>query len=113
MIKTPHQSKRHDLYGDEIDQNCDGIDGMDSDGDGAASETSGGTDCNDQDPELNPHDEDEDGFSTCDNDCDDQDPELFPQIYDQSSIAVHLKCCWEPDLDSPLGILMRMIKSSP
>ena len=34
-----------DFVGDGIDNNCDGIDGEDSDGDGFASEASGGTDC--------------------------------------------------------------------
>ena len=38
-----------DSVGDDIDQNCDGIDGVDKDGDGLASVESGGTDCNDED----------------------------------------------------------------
>ena len=33
-----------DLVGDEIDQNCDGVDGIDGDGDGYPSEVSGGDD---------------------------------------------------------------------
>ena len=32
---------------DGIDQNCDGVDGMDMDGDGYASQVSGGDDCDD------------------------------------------------------------------
>ena len=36
-----------DDVGDEIDQNCDGVDGVDFDGDGVASLASGGTDCDD------------------------------------------------------------------
>ena len=38
-----------DFVGDGIDNNCDGIDGEDSDGDGFASEASGGTDCDEID----------------------------------------------------------------
>jgi hypothetical protein len=38
-----------DLVGDAIDQNCDGMDGFDGDGDGHASEVSGGDDCDDTD----------------------------------------------------------------
>jgi hypothetical protein len=38
-----------DIVGDEIDQNCDGADGFDSDGDGHASPASGGDDCDDTD----------------------------------------------------------------
>ena len=36
-----------DEVGDGIDQNCDGVDGVDFDGDGYASLASGGTDCDD------------------------------------------------------------------
>ena len=39
-----------DTVGDEIDQNCDALDGVDDDGDGIASITSGGADCDDTDP---------------------------------------------------------------
>lgn len=38
-----------DIVGDEIDQNCDGADGFDSDGDGHADLASGGDDCDDED----------------------------------------------------------------
>jgi hypothetical protein len=65
-----------DTFGDDIDQDCDGSDGVDLDGDGYPSLLSGGTDCVDTDPELNPADTDEDGFSTCDGDCDDADATL-------------------------------------
>ena len=40
-----------DTVGDDIDQNCDGIDGTDGDGDGIASLASGGTDCDDDNPD--------------------------------------------------------------
>ena len=54
-----------DLVGDGIDQNCDGIDGTDEDGDGIASAISGGSDCDDVDPEETA---DTDGDGVCDND---------------------------------------------
>ncbi len=38
-----------DIVGDDLDLNCDGVDGVDADGDGYASVASGGTDCDDSD----------------------------------------------------------------
>ena len=38
-----------DFVGDALDTNCDGVDGVDSDGDGVASLASNGADCDDQD----------------------------------------------------------------
>jgi hypothetical protein len=67
-----------DLAGDGFDQNCDGMDGTDSDGDGHASELSGGDDCDDSDSAVSPSiDEDGDGMSVCAGDCDDSDPTVF------------------------------------
>ena len=43
-----------DVVGDGIDQNCDGVDGTDADGDGYASEASGGDDCDDTDASISP-----------------------------------------------------------
>jgi hypothetical protein len=43
-----------DLAGDGIDQDCDGIDGVDADRDGHADDKSGGDDCDDRDPERHP-----------------------------------------------------------
>ncbi|MGC6507320.1 MAG: putative metal-binding motif-containing protein [Myxococcota bacterium] len=57
-----------DVYGDDIDSNCDGIDGVDFDLDGYASVESGGDDCDDLDPDVNV-----DALEVCDdidNDCD-------------------------------------------
>ena len=42
-----------DLVGNEIDDNCDGVDGTDLDGDGSANILSGGDDCDDSDSILN------------------------------------------------------------
>ena len=43
-----------DTFGDGIDSNCDGIDGIDDDQDGFASLSSGGDDCNDVHEEIYP-----------------------------------------------------------
>jgi hypothetical protein len=58
-----------DIAGDAIDQDCDGIDGVDSDGDGFASTISGGDDCDDSDSEVYPTAIDSVGDSV-DQDCD-------------------------------------------
>lgn len=66
-----------DLFGDGEDSNCDGVDGVDEDGDGQASVDSGGLDCDDDDPDVVGADDDGDGSPSC-VDCDDFDPEVFP-----------------------------------
>lgn len=43
-----------DSAGDGVDQNCDGLDGVDADDDGFASIASGGEDCDDADPAVKP-----------------------------------------------------------
>ena len=63
-----------DIAGDGVDQNCDAVDGTDSDGDGDPSVVSGGTDCDDTDATRENLDVDGDGQTTCDTDCDDFDP---------------------------------------
>ena len=50
-----------DEVGDDFDANCDGIDGVDKDGDGFASAESGGRDCDDRDGTTIGVDEDKDG----------------------------------------------------
>ena len=45
MTSMQKQAGGSDRVGDGIDRNCDGHDGMDYDGDGFASEVSGGADC--------------------------------------------------------------------
>jgi hypothetical protein len=56
-----------DLVGDGFDQNCDGVDGFDGDGDGFASEITGGDDCDDTDASTYP------GATDIPNDLIDQD----------------------------------------
>ena len=90
-----------DLAGDDIDQNCDGIDGTDGDGDGSASWQSGGSDCDDTDPTVSSgalvyQDLDQDGFgnpiypsgsvmlrtwvpSTLSTDCNDFNASIHPE----------------------------------
>ena len=85
-----------DDLGDGVDQNCDGVDGVDRDGDGWASQQSGGLDCNDEEPATHPEapdpgsdeidqncdgvdgtDGDADGYASKESgglDCDDTDP---------------------------------------
>ena len=58
-----------DIAGDDVDQNCDGVDGTDADGDGYASNASGGTDCDDLEPGVHPG-ADEVWYDGVDQDCD-------------------------------------------
>lgn len=93
-----------DNVGDNIDQNCDGLDGVDADGDGHASIESGGDDCDDNDAARRPGvadhaangvdnncdgvpgvDADGDGHASIasgGDDCDDADPGINPSAYD-------------------------------
>ena len=54
---------------DTIDQNCDGVDGLDADGDGFVDQSVGGDDCDDNDMTVNPN-ASEDFTDGLDNDCD-------------------------------------------
>jgi hypothetical protein len=54
---------------DGIDQNCDGVDGVDGDGDGYASSATGGDDCDDASPTTHPGAEDPPG-DAIDQNCD-------------------------------------------
>ena len=87
-----------DWAGDGADTNCDGVAGIDLDGDGAASVDSGGPDCQDDELEVHPgavevcdgvdqdcdgdvdedFDLDGDGATTCAGDCDDADATVAP-----------------------------------
>ncbi len=68
-----------DVVGDGVDQNCDGVDGIDTDGDGEPNVASGGADCDDDNFLItSATDEDGDGVALCDGDCDDDDPDVRP-----------------------------------
>lgn len=69
----------NDVAGDDKDQNCDDVDGLDADSDGHASNGTGGDDCNDADntiyggaPEV--------GWDDIDQDCDNADRYDFIEV---------------------------------
>ena len=81
-----------DIVGDGIDQNCDNVDGTDSDGDGDASMASGGMDCDDMDAMVDSMtDADGDG-ATCVTDCDDMDATSYPGAFDQPGDGIDQDC---------------------
>ena len=110
-----------DLYGDGVDQNCDGMDGIDGDKDGFASVISGGNDCNDQDSLIHPnaneywydgvdqncdeqsdYDQDGDGFDSSTfggNDCNDQDSLIHPNANEYWYDGVDQNCDEQSDYD--------------
>ncbi len=101
---APEDSTIHpladDLYGNGLDEDCDGVDGSDNDGDGHALQ---GDDCDDTNPAISPSatetcgdgldndcdeatsdvcfDADADGYGAKD-DCDDTDPHVYPEAGD-------------------------------
>ena len=103
-----------DTVGDGIDENCDGVDGVDADGDGHASIASGGDDCNDADASTYPGapdtgangadhncdgvpgvDADHDGYASRlsgGTDCDDTDPAIKPGAPDTVGDGIDENC---------------------
>ncbi len=70
-----------DPWGDGVDQDCDGSDGLDADGDGFPGDADPGDptwDCDDGDATLDRADSDADGVDSCAGDCDDDDAARFP-----------------------------------
>ena len=72
----------------------------DNDGDGygdpdATGMVTPGTDCDDSDAALSPHDVDEDGLSSCDGDCDDTDPEVGFEDNDGDGYSACLDDCFD------------------
>jgi hypothetical protein len=110
-----------DDVGDAVDQNCDGLDGVDQDGDGNASTESGGGDCVDTDPAVSPSatdlagdgvDQNCDGTDGIDADgdgvasevsggadCDDGDPTVFPGADDVPYDGIDADCDGASDTD--------------
>lgn len=117
-----------DAFGNSIDENCDGVDGVDADSDGVASLVSGGTDCNDLEPGVNPaqseiyyngvnddcnaatrdNDADNDGIGAQvatggSPDCDDTDPNVYPGADDQlDGASVDANCDGIDGIDNDL-----------
>lgn len=104
-----------DTVGDTVDNNCDGVDGVDVDQDGRASVESGGNDCLDTDATAYPGadevaydgidqncngtdltDVDGDGFDSTQveggDDCDDTDALINPQVADIPGDGVDNNC---------------------
>ncbi len=78
-----------DTYGDGADQNCDGVDGVDSDGDGWASSAGGGPDCDDGDSATWPGA----AYEESDSDCmTDQDGDGWGDPNPTSGIAAGTDC---------------------
>ncbi len=83
-----------DGYGDGVDSNCDGVDGVDADGDGYSVPAG---DCDDSDAALTPLDFDGDSYSTCSGDCDDSDATLTPLDGDGDSYSTCTGDCDDGD----------------
>ena len=91
-----------DQYGDGVDTNCDGADGIDVDRDGFAGLSSGGTDCDDADTSVVPTtDSDGDGVLVC-ADCDDTDPLRSPGLPELCEDGVDNDCGGVVDADADL-----------
>ena len=92
-----------DPWGDALDTNCDGADGVDGDGDGWGNTGSGGPDCDDTDPALHAGDADGDGSSPCAGDCDDGDPALDGADLDSDGWSTCLGDCNDLNPDAHPG----------
>ena len=104
-----------DIVGDGVDQNCDGVDGVDGDEDGYAAEWSGGDDCDDADPSTYPGaaelesaticmtDADEDGWgspASGGTDCNDEDQAINPGASESWYDGIDQDCDGASDFDS-------------
>ena len=113
-----------DPFGDEVDQDCDGLDGVDNDEDGYASDITGGPDCDDMNPAVRPDaldtvgnnvdencdqtdgvDVDSDGYASIASDgtdCDDNNPYTHPSADDQVGNGVDDNCDGRDGVDDDL-----------
>jgi hypothetical protein len=97
--QTSFNPAETDIVGDGYDQNCDHLDGTDTDQDRYASIASGGNDCDDTDGTLNLDDADADGWTTCDGDCDDGDALLNLDDLDGDGLTTCASDCDDGDAD--------------
>ena len=81
----------NDPIGDQIDQNCDGVDGVDSDGDGFGAGGGENDDCNDNDAAVNPMADDPEGDGI-DQNCDGVDGITDPG--DDDDATSEYACGW-------------------
>lgn len=94
-----------DTWGEGIDQNCDGVDGVDWDADGyPGNATPPGMDtavwdCDDFDAGLNRADLDGDGVDTCNGDCDDGNSAALPGATELCDSGADEDC--DGDIDEP------------
>lgn len=98
----------NDISGDEKDQDCDGIDGVDADHDGFASQASGGPDCNDADDVIFPGAE-EIGWDDIDQDCDTADRHDFVEVSTGAAHTCALDSlgrirCWGSDVHAQVSL---------
>jgi len=93
-----------DPFGDGVDQNCDGLDGIDNDGDGypANALDASQRDCNDWDPDIHPGADDTLGDSI-DNNCDGVDGVASTGDDDDSAAGVDDDSAAGDDDDSATG----------
>lgn len=93
-----------DFFGDGIDQDCSGADGVDLDRDGYPARAFGGNDCNDEDPKIHP-DAKEIGWDEIDQNCDGVDLKDYNEIDagEKFSCAItsrgNIQCWGDGELD--------------
>lgn len=123
-----------DYVGDGVDQNCDGLDGTDSDRDGIASIESGGADCDDADAATFPGatdradddtdqncdgadgvDSDGDGvasYASGGEDCNDERDDVFPGMEEVVCDGVDNNCSGIADEDTICDWTVRFLDDS-
>ncbi len=120
----------NDPIGDQIDQNCDGADGVDSDGDGFGAGSGESDDCNDNDAGVNPLADDPEGDGidqNCDgidgiadpgddDDAGDDDdvsglPILGGGTNSWSGLTIDLIAEWDDGLDEPRDLAFHSQRS--
>ena len=94
-----------DIFGDDEDTNCDGVDGVDADSDGFASSAGGGPDCDDSSAAIHPAATElcDEIDNDCDGDTDEGDASDAPTFFADSDMDgfgnpdVTISACSRPD----------------